>query len=438
MGELVGDELAEDSPATTRARVSPLQEAVESFGRRGRRLTAARLEAVPDILIALRGPRVLADLDARRKLAAEIEQTLRATIIDMKDPTDRRIAQVVLASEPEFYDDTIERRKQTVLAGDMAFSANQFAVRRPRIVTELVVALRSELGGVELSVEGSMPGDTYAFVTQLARSTRALGVMVYAYDVAALCAHRAGGRRKLHEALVKHISSRNRISDSAMFEFAWSQHLLRKAALDSTLTRWMLDQGLHGYLGGYLDSEYGPDAHLGRLLVSTHGFLEPGPFVDLWLERESELFAKRAAGKNDEWREDFANGFLLMMTDNMPARDLIMGRVWEPSEEGFPERHGYGRRVLLEAIGYLWSVLQPHIPYDPLEVRDIGTMTQWMTDFLVCLPDEKAWDEPEREGFERPVLNQEARQFFTEQFFGEPAVRIGSLTPGDPDIDSLL
>lgn len=419
--------------------MSPLQEAVESFGRRGRRLTAARLAAVPDILIALRGPRVLADLDARRELAGEVEQTLRATISDMKDPTDRRIAQVILASEPEFYDDTIERRKQTVLAGDMAFSANQFAMRRPRIVTELVVALRAQLGGVEVSTDGSIPGDTHAFITQLARSTRALGVMVYAYDVAALCAHRAGGREKLHEALVKQIASRNSISDSAMFEYAWTQYLLRKASLDSTLTRWMLEQGLSGYLGGYLDSEYGPNAHLGRLLIATHGTLEPGPFVDVWLQRQAEMLAKRAAGKNDEWREDFASDFLFMMTDHMPSRDLTeVRRVYVPSAEYHREHHGYHRRVLLENIGYLWSVLQRHIPSDPLENRDIRTMTQFMVEFLVCPPEGNAWDEPEQQGFERPVLNQEARQLFTEQFFGELDISIGWFTRDDPDIDSLI
>ncbi|MDL9980091.1 hypothetical protein [Microbacterium candidum] len=420
--------------ATTRKGVSPLQDAVEGFGRRGRRLTAARLEAVPDVLIALRGPRVLHDADARHSLALEVEQTLRGAILDMKDPVDRRIAQVVLASEPEFYDDTIEIRKQTVLSGDMAFSANQFAQRRPRIITELVSALQARFAG-EAGAK-RMPDEIDTFVTQLARSTRNLGTIIYAYDVAALNMHRTFGRPELYKRMAKWLASRNDISDEAMFEYAWSQHLLRKAALHPDLTKWMVTHGLRGYLGGYLDSEFGPDARLGRELIATHGMLEPGPFVDAWIERDAVIRKRRLEGH--EWREEQARGVLLMLTDQVPEFDLVKRRVLEPSAEWHGEHYGYGRRVLLEAIGYLWTVLRAHTPDDPLEERDIRTRAQYLVDHLVAPCDDDAWDEPETEGFVRPVLNVEARQMFTEQFFGEKPVLLCEFRADDPELDSLL
>lgn len=437
MGKVVGLE-GETQGADERPSASPLQNAVEGFGRRGRGLVSARLEALPGILIALKGVRILQDADARRSLAIEVERVLRAAITGFNDPTDRRIAQVVLASEPEFYDQTIEVRKQIVLGGDMAFSANQFATRRPRIIVELVSALQDHFSNNASSGQPPLSGDTLAFVTRLARSTRALGTIIYAYDVAALNMHRAGGRPELYTRLAKRLATRNRISDEAMYEYAWSQHLLRVAALDAGLTKWMVNHGLQGYLGGYLDSPEGPDAFRGRELIHEYGSLEPSAFVDVWLASNNEHLAARRADRSLEWREDRAETFMLKLADELPDASLTKQRVFIPNENTTLEFAGYHRRVLMEGIGYLWGVLSAHIPNDPLEARDIRERAQQMASWLTEDGEPGGWHEPETKGFTRPVLNQEARQMFSDQFFGERAVWLMTYRTDDPEMDSLI
>lgn len=133
--------------------VSPLYAALETFGRRGRRLNAARLEAVPDVLYALFDRDALvADSERRRAHAAEVATALTHIVAGFVDPVDRRIAEVVLAARPEFYEKTVTARQEHVYEVDFGFTADQFKTRRARIVGDIAAELQRSVG------RGAVPG----------------------------------------------------------------------------------------------------------------------------------------------------------------------------------------------------------------------------------------------------------------------------------------
>ena len=126
---------------TPRRPLSELHAALEQFGRRARKLSAARLEEFDMVLEAVGTPDQLADPDRRHDFAVRVDAALRSIVDSIDDSVDRRIAQAVLASEPEFFDKTVTARRQYVAEKDLGFTDDQFKTRRRRILGDIAAAL---------------------------------------------------------------------------------------------------------------------------------------------------------------------------------------------------------------------------------------------------------------------------------------------------------
>ena len=126
--------------------VSPLHKQLDSFGRRGRRLTAAKLQRYPGVLVALFGQEALADADAEQILAERVERAILAIIAGINDERDRRIAEAVFCAKPEFYGLNVDARQRKIKdmgGGDLR---ERYKTQRARIVSDVADALQRMCG----------------------------------------------------------------------------------------------------------------------------------------------------------------------------------------------------------------------------------------------------------------------------------------------------
>ena len=120
---------------------SELYKALNSCGRRERQLSASNLDHHRDILIALFGQAALKQEHERRIKAQLVEDTMREIIESYADGAERRAAEVVFASQPEFYGLNVNQRIAVVETKDHSFSRDQYARLRKRVVTNMASAL---------------------------------------------------------------------------------------------------------------------------------------------------------------------------------------------------------------------------------------------------------------------------------------------------------
>jgi hypothetical protein len=125
---------------------SELHGALGEFGRCAKKLSVARLEEVDTVLKAVGTPEQLNDADKRRDLAVRVFEALRSIVAEIEDPVDRRIAQAVLATEPEFYDKLVGKRLAYVRENDRGFSDEQYYDKRRRVVGDIEEALAGVMG----------------------------------------------------------------------------------------------------------------------------------------------------------------------------------------------------------------------------------------------------------------------------------------------------
>ncbi len=122
---------------------TPLHRALEQHGRLERRLSVETVAAGrADVLDALTGGRQL-EANERLRLARWVVPQLHHQIARLSDKADRRIAQVVLASEPEFERLKVSLRLDHVRENDHDFSDDQFRVRRSAVLAQLAAGLQS-------------------------------------------------------------------------------------------------------------------------------------------------------------------------------------------------------------------------------------------------------------------------------------------------------
>jgi|GEM_PF-4776967 len=136
----------EGRPVSGKQEVSQLHEALAIFGRRGRGLTAARLQSYPSVLVALFGEDALVDAGERQILAERTESALLGIIAGIGDATDRRIAEAVFAAKSEFYDLNVARRQGYIEAVDGVAIRELYKTRRARIVEDVAAALQGVFG----------------------------------------------------------------------------------------------------------------------------------------------------------------------------------------------------------------------------------------------------------------------------------------------------
>jgi len=125
----------------TEAKPTRLTAALDAFGRDEKKLSAGRLEHHRELLVALFGEETMGNPVRCRIEAQRVERALREIIEDVADPVDRRIAQAVFASEPEFYGMLVKERKAHAEKYGIGVSADQYAKRRPQIIRDVEAAL---------------------------------------------------------------------------------------------------------------------------------------------------------------------------------------------------------------------------------------------------------------------------------------------------------
>lgn len=140
-------------------RATPLQAELESFARRARCLSAARLEHFSGVLEVLYGTDRMADA-CRRETAAEfVARELAVIIAGIKDPVDRRIAEALFAAQEEFHELNVTERLEYVDEHDRTFSRELYKTRRSRIIRDVAAVLRHRVNGTRV-VSGDRDTDT--------------------------------------------------------------------------------------------------------------------------------------------------------------------------------------------------------------------------------------------------------------------------------------
>lgn len=171
--------------------VSPLHKQLDSFGRRGRRLTAAKLKRYPGVLVALFGQEALADADAEQILAERVERAILAIIAGINDERDRRIAEAVFCAKPEFYDLNVDARQRKIKdmgGGDLR---ERYKTQRARIVSDVAAALQRMCGAQKVADHDALLSpEARRAARQLYRYAQQALVVVDAYD---LCVEFAAG-----------------------------------------------------------------------------------------------------------------------------------------------------------------------------------------------------------------------------------------------------
>jgi len=131
---------------------SSLYRALESFGRRAKRLSAARLEHYPEVLVELFGEDAIVSAADRQNAAEKTENALKGIIAAIQNPTDRRIADAIFALSPEFWDMNVTERQEYVDREEQPlFTRELFKTQRARILRDIASALPGVVGSVEES-----------------------------------------------------------------------------------------------------------------------------------------------------------------------------------------------------------------------------------------------------------------------------------------------
>ena len=180
-------------------------------------VSCARQLSVERLLASKVGWRVLAAVgtddqlaDSRKcqGLAMQVDTELRSIIASIKNRVDRRIAQAVLATEEEFFDKTVGRRKEYLREHDGIFE-DVYKKNRPRVIGEMAVKLERAIkgrAGPQLSSEAK-PHDAHeAPTTSPERDTthpaRTQAVTLERAPLLIASRKRSGRRRRVFSGLV--------------------------------------------------------------------------------------------------------------------------------------------------------------------------------------------------------------------------------------------
>lgn len=345
---------------TPRRVVSPLYAALETFGRRGRRLNAARLEAVPDVLYALFDRDALvADPDLRTEHAAEVATALMHIIEGFIDPVDRRIAEVVLAARPEFYEKTVTARQEHVYEVDFGFTADQFKTRRARIVGDIAAELERSVGTGAVPKLSTLGPQTRRAARQLYWWLQDALLYVESFDHSARVIDNlvSGGEYQTKAGAI--IAARTVHSDAALWALTHCLDFLRTLQAD--------DNG-RGFLRAHLPgswwrralntpfTEY-ETAELRQVLRESDS-VEATPFVN------AVLRAQHGPDLHSRW----------LRLLSAPPSDS------EDPEASDPRLYGKYRRDLTDNLIALATMLEPAFPNEtrpPVEVGEASDIVVW-------------------------------------------------------------
>ena len=128
-----------------------LYEALKTFGRRERGLSAANLEHHEDVLVAVFGESVVGDVTRRQHAAVRVEHAMRQVIESFSDLAKRRAAEVVFASDDRFRGLYVRERIAVVESdpGDRAFSEQQYKRLREWVLEHMAAELPHALAAAD-------------------------------------------------------------------------------------------------------------------------------------------------------------------------------------------------------------------------------------------------------------------------------------------------
>lgn len=162
-----------------------LYEALKTFGRRERGLSAANLEHHEDVLVAIFGESVLGDVNRRQDAAVRVEHAMRQVIESFSDLAKRRAAEVVFASNDRFRDLYVRERIAVVESdpGDRAFSEQQYKRLREWVLEHMAAELPHALAAAEHVPEDQiMSSAAMRAARQLYRYAQQVIVIVDVFD----------------------------------------------------------------------------------------------------------------------------------------------------------------------------------------------------------------------------------------------------------------
>lgn len=203
-------------------------EALEKFGRQGLRLTAARLEAVPVILVALHGEEILENEHALHEAAQFLETSIRSVVEDMGDSTNRRIAAAMLVADPEFYGKTVQQRLEH-LDATYGISSDVYWTRRPEIAREVAAELAEKrVRSLASAALPSLPFEDRRILGLIYRYAQPALMIIDVYDFLARCTEAIAVDGRCHKTTHVVPSEHTAISDDGLWNNAYcNRYLLR-------------------------------------------------------------------------------------------------------------------------------------------------------------------------------------------------------------------
>lgn len=201
-----------------------LEQELLSFGVRGRELSAARLKALPELLYVLYGQDNIADSDAALAAADHVAATMAGYIEALRNPTEKRVAQAIWASTPDFQGRSIEVRQHTLR--NFGVGPTLYRELRKRLTHELADELRRSLSPSDEHSPRLSPA-TVPKVRQLYRYAQESLLFVEAYDTVAKAARELEPGRVTTELVLANAGGRTTYSELSLWAHAMCLHFFR-------------------------------------------------------------------------------------------------------------------------------------------------------------------------------------------------------------------
>ncbi len=180
-----------------------LREALNTFGRRERQLSAANVIHHGQLLDALFSQAELRDPDRKRGLAVRVEQAIREVIDAYTDTPQRRAAEVVFAADPELYGLNVQERIAVVETKDRSFTSDQYPRLRKKVIEHMVAALPYALSpAVSGEGDGLLSAEARRYARQVYRYAQQPLVLIEAYNDCVRFEHELASRFELARGLV--------------------------------------------------------------------------------------------------------------------------------------------------------------------------------------------------------------------------------------------
>lgn len=290
---------------------SSLYKALESFGRRSKRLSPARLEYYPEVLIALFGQDAVASTADRHSAAERTDHALREIVAAIQDPTDRRIADALLAVSPEFWDMNVTERQEYVENEEQPlFSRELYKTQRARVLGDVVSALPGAVGlHEEATTRPVLSPEARNAAEHLYRYLQDAILRIDAYDFCAHASQQLDADNRFSSGVWLVSTRRDHLFDEALWLYVYARsyfnECLRHPTSRSFLRERLADEWWRGVRFNIPYTR--PEAEALFQALAAASFDDPSSFGDELCKSEmgSVLYERwmrlLGSAKSDEW-----------------------------------------------------------------------------------------------------------------------------------------